>query len=512
MVHKKILGLVLVLGMAFCFPLLGQDSDSEPDDASLVSNPHRLSSGRFTQSFLPGDLEAFQAMGGLTQMAQAMDEADDQAQVHPATASYYSHLHPDQAAHYFPLKGGPVRVLSLNGGGIRGMAEAVFLAKIEAETGKRIWELYDVISGTSTGAILAMALTIKKPGTDAPYTAQEALKIYEEMGPEIFKRSTYDRLSHAGGLFGAEYDPNHRENAFVRYFGTARLSEALTHLVIPAYDLMTRKVVVFKTRHAKANPCDDYDVVDVLMGTSAAPTYFPPAEISSHGEEPNTIHAIDGGICANNPGLFSYVEARRLYPGPRDMLLVSLGTGASTKSIPVEKAQKWGNLQWIRPLIDCMMGGQDDATNYLLNSRLNRSKTHPNYYYFNPHLVNANDSLDDVSPANIQGLKTDSKAMLDSRSRDIQEVCERLLKGLGTPDPFAHPVHYSGVSGASHPLRRYQRLSLSRNPSPTHTSDVDEGVQTDEEELRAYSSAPVVGASMLLAVPPRPSSRALSEF
>src|SRR5665809_42463 len=132
----------------------------------------------------------------------------------------------------------PYRVLSIDGGGIRGLIPAKLLAEIERRTEKPVSELFDLTAGTSTGGILTLALAMPAEGVPA-WSAQELIGLYEREGPHIFSRSLRHRIRSADGLLDERYPADGLERALDTYFGTARLSEALTeavsytHLTLP---------------------------------------------------------------------------------------------------------------------------------------------------------------------------------------------------------------------------------------------------------------------------------------
>ena len=177
---------------------------------------------------------------------------------------------------------GPVKVLSIDGGGIKGIIPATVLAYIEERTGRPIASLFDLIAGTSTGGIIALGLT--KPGADgAPaYTARDGVELYVRDGPKIFSRPWYRRLP-LFQLFEERYPSGPIDEVFDRRFGNARLSESLTEVIITAYEIERRTPFFFKSRHAVDPSKRGYDFLmkDAARATAAAPTYFEPAKVKA---------------------------------------------------------------------------------------------------------------------------------------------------------------------------------------------------------------------------------------
>jgi uncharacterized protein len=216
------------------------------------------------------------------------------------------------------------RILSIDGGGIKGVLPASFLAQIEQVTGERVVDHFDLIAGTSTGGIIAMGLALGLP-------ASAILDFYRDFGPQIFgllSRSAW--ASRVDGLMRTmrrAVAPKHPakplREALERVFGDRCIGECLTRVIVPAYHGDRRSVYVFKTSH---HPRFEFDyrekIVDALLATAAAPTYLPPHQTSSGAV------LIDGGVWANNPAGMAAVEAVGVLGWkPSETRLLSLGCG-----------------------------------------------------------------------------------------------------------------------------------------------------------------------------------------
>ncbi|HXA53554.1 MAG TPA: patatin-like phospholipase family protein [Solirubrobacteraceae bacterium] len=338
-----------------------------------------------------------------------------------------------------------VKILSIDGGGIRGIIPAVVLAEIERRTGRRACELFDLMAGTSTGGIIALGVAVpdpKEPGRPR-WSAQDLVGMYEEEGPKIFHHSLLRTIDTVDGLFGERYDASGLEAALSQYMGEARLPQALTRLLITSYDIQHHEPFFFKsftpdphptaTAPREGVPRDtgvppqpaDYPMRTVARATSAAPTYFEPADVTAVEPPPDgppDYVLVDGGTFANNPAMCAYAEAARNHPGA-EQLIVSLGTGRLTESISYERAQKWGLIQWAHPLLDVMMDGASAAVDYQLDQLLGADRGH---YRMQTVLAGVSDSLDDASPANIKGLRKLAEEFLTRNAARVEQVCERL--------------------------------------------------------------------------------------
>src|SRR5215217_2723426 len=216
----------------------------------------------------------------------------------------------------------PVKVLCIDGGGIRGLIPALVLSEIERRTGRRTAELVDLVAGTSTGGILACALT--RPGADGRplYSADELAGIYIEEGPRIFHRSLLKRIFSLEGWVDERYDDAGLNAALLRYLADGRLSEALTDVLVTAYDIQDRFAFFFRSARARTDPTYDFPLFQVARATSAAPSYFEPAEATDVAAA-RTYPLIDGGIFAVNPSLCAYAD---VVAGAEELeLMLSLG-------------------------------------------------------------------------------------------------------------------------------------------------------------------------------------------
>jgi patatin-like phospholipase/acyl hydrolase len=319
-----------------------------------------------------------------------------------------------------------VKVLSIDGGGIRGIVPTIVLSDIEEITGERIADLFDLIGGTSTGGILALGLT--KPGEDGKpqYTAEELMHLYEEHGKKIFHRSIWRKVESAWSLLDEKYSPKGLEKVLDQYFGDTRLKEALKPLIIPAYEIESRAPWFFRSERAKFSTSYDFPMKVVARAASAAPTYFQPEKIMT---EDNIDYwaLVDGGVFANNPALCTYVEAKTIFPEDTDFLVVSLGTGELTRRINYEDAKDWGLAQWAHPILNVMFDGESDTVDYQMEKLVQHSAERRRYFRFQTRLDSGNDDIDDASEQNIRSLKVEAKEMIEKNSEELTLLCDLLV-------------------------------------------------------------------------------------
>ena len=338
-----------------------------------------------------------------------------------------------------------VRVLSIDGGGIRGVIPALVLAEIERLSGRPAAGLFDLIAGTSTGGIIALGVTVPDPSaSEHPrWSAQELARLYEEEGPKIFHHSLLRTVETADGLLVEKYAASGLEAALERYMGEARLPEALTDVLVTSYDIQRHEPFFFKSfsprPHATPDPSADrgespaepaqpadYPMKLVARATSAAPTYFEPEDLRAvapaRSGSPADFVLVDGGTFANNPAMCAYAEVARNHPGS-EPLIVSLGTGRPTGSISYRQAKDWGLVQWAHPLLGVIMDGASVAIDYQLNELLGPDRGH---FRFQSLLEGVSDSLDDASPANIEGLCQLARRYIASNADRLERVCALL--------------------------------------------------------------------------------------
>ncbi len=342
----------------------------------------------------------------------------------------------------------PIHILSIDGGGIRGVLPAAILTEIENRTGKRICELFDIIAGTSTGGILAVGLTV--PGEDGKtpkFTAEELGALYDKEGGKIFEQSF---LQKVGSIGDNAFGHKNIEALLKEYFGDAKLSDALTQVIVTSYEIEKRKTFYFNSRLAKESASEDFLVREVARATSAAPTYFEPTKVGPLG---NQFALVDGGVYANNPSMLAYVEAKTQYdlakaakPKPRGrvrqigsapvaarsveepFMMLSLGTGSSQKPYLYDDAKDWGLVGWVRPIVDILMQGVSETVDFqmrcLLPPRVEDNTRR--YYRLSTKLQPEHGDMSDASPEMISALKEYAAGIIRQEDKAIDELCAQL--------------------------------------------------------------------------------------
>ena len=314
----------------------------------------------------------------------------------------------------------PLRVLALDGGGIRGVIPATVLTELERRTGKRTAEMFDLIAGTSTGGILALGLTVPDPAAPGKprYRAEELVELYAEKGTTIFGLTLWRRLLTVFGLLGSKYAVRGITDTLHTFFGDTKLKDAVTEVLITSYDLESRDSWFLARHKAQEDEAYDFAMQDVARATSAAPTYFRPQQLSL---SPATA-MVDGGVFANNPAMCGYVEAIKLH-GEQDILVVSIGTGEVKTPISYRRARAWGLIGWVRPLIGIFMDGVAATVEHQLAWLLPDRLGQPRYFRFQVELPPGQGSMDDAKPAHIAVLKEQAQKIIDTNKDRIDDLC-----------------------------------------------------------------------------------------
>lgn len=327
-----------------------------------------------------------------------------------------------------------LRILSIDGGGIRGLIPALVLAELERLSGKAIGDCFDLLVGTSTGGILALGLALRDADGKPRLCAQDLADLYLHERNRIFHRDAWDALRNPGGLWDERYDAGGLERLLREVFGEARLKELNPEVMVTAYDLAQRDAFFFRTRKARKD--DRYDVPAwvAARATSAAPSYFEPVRIPYRGHEDEDV-LVDGGVFANNPGMCAYAEAcQQIREGHLEadgVLLVSLGTGRHVRPIPFEQCRDWGLARWTRPLIDIMFDGQSDTTDFQLRQLLPPGEDgRASYYRMQVDLEAELEDMDNVSPSCMEGLQKAARRLIAAHAVELRDLAERLKEPI----------------------------------------------------------------------------------
>lgn len=339
---------------------------------------------------------------------------------------------------------GRFRILSVDGGGIRGLISALVIDEIETRLSRRVErpvrmsEYFHLFAGTSTGGLIALALTAPKG-----ISAKDLAAFYTVDGPEIFSRSLARRLGSLWGFTGPKYSLDPLREAIEQRLGDSKVSEATRDLLVTSYDMNKSAPYFFKRWRALEAAERDFALIDPGLATSAAPTYFP-----SHGIDYRAL--VDGGVFAANPVIAAIAEAlgrRSDEPAklePDDLFVVSIGTGEFPTRYSQAEVSKWGKLGWITgggdepPILDAMLGGSSDGADYWAHMLLNHAPGEgvpaaeelgrgPRYYRLQVELFEAV-AMDDASEETLTVTLPQAAAQLiGERGPELDAIVEKLV-------------------------------------------------------------------------------------
>lgn len=314
-------------------------------------------------------------------------------------------------------------VLSIDGGGIRGIISAVWAHRLETLLGQPLHYHFDLFAGTSTGAILAAGLSQGK-------SAEECLNYYRLHGSTVFPLTAKRFLSRAKKLFTDGVSaPRYKSEGLVSVcqtvFGEEPLLSSLHKpTLITSYNLLNRRAQILKSHKPEHR---DIPLWSAVTASCSAPTYFP-AHVVRVGLA--DLPLIDGGVVATNPAGCAMAEAMRITRdndsglSTNDIVLVSLGTGQTTRNVSIDEAMTWGPLEWAPSIVDIVCDGGCDAVSYMAKNIL----APENFFRLQTRLDHANDDMDNADPANINALISVAEHYLNNKGgrEQIEKIAEKL--------------------------------------------------------------------------------------
>lgn len=348
------------------------------------------------------------------------------------------------------------KILSIDGGGIRGIIPCTILKFIEEQVGV-ISDTFDLVAGTSTGGIIALGVCTKTAEkNDKPRSASEMLDLYVNNGRTIFDGRKQKWLSNIidsvnpsiGDLLEKPYPSKSIEKLLKNYFGDSNLTDTATDVLITTYDMKKGRPFYYSSRLARQDDNENHLIREIARSTSAAPTFFEPNFFRYKGNQ--DVVAVDGGVVANNPSVLAYAEAKEFWkirqlansataiktfdpqviPIDADFpfFMLSIGTGYSTEPAQIDDIANWRSGRWIKPLlnnvfIQASVESTDYVMHHLLPPYLDQT---PRYQRFNVGLPASLTSMDDASPDSIARLQEISEQYVKKNRSKLLSVCELL--------------------------------------------------------------------------------------
>ena len=330
-------------------------------------------------------------------------------------------------------------ILSIDGGGIRGLVPATVIQALSSmlkEMGdeRPLYSHFDLVAGTSTGALIALALVMddigvqkdEGPGIPVYRTVRKGLfssrrildgYIVRSADPQCFQRLYLDNAKRIfssrgrflGAVFSDKYDPASLEDFLRASYRDTRLSDALVPVMVVSYDSLSGRGEVL----ASFNEWKDMYTRDAARASSAAPLYFPPFQTKT--PDGRDAFLLDGGIMANDPALLAYVQARRLYPGCRRFHILSLSTARGVYTFN-PKDSLTGMAGWAEPVMKMYPNAQMDLVGQTLSSL-----DDVDYVRIAGQLTKEKIRLDDTRPESMQILIDGAKRLVEENGRVLRD-------------------------------------------------------------------------------------------
>ncbi|KAK3127719.1 hypothetical protein QOZ80_7AG0577520 [Eleusine coracana subsp. coracana] len=351
-------------------------------------------------------------------------------------------------------------VLTIDGGGIRGLIPGTILAFLESKLQEldgpemQLADYFDYIGGTSTGGLITAMLTAPNEHKRPLAFARDINKFYQENGPQIFPQRWKITNTMIEVFKGPKYDGEVLHSKIQGLFGSTRLRDTLTNVVIPAFDVKILRHTIFSTFDAQTQPLKDVLLSDVCIATSAAPTYLPAHFFQTRNKvtgETRDFNLIDGGVAANNPTMVTINQITRraivdnnkkeVLPGvPTDygkFLVISIGTGTAkdAEMYTAKETAKWGIESWIfgkhgyTPIVDMFSYSSAGLVDYNVSILFQALGSEKNY------LRIQDDSLKDTEATVDVATKENMEELVHIGERMLGRTVSRVDMETGKPVP-----------------------------------------------------------------------------
>lgn len=322
------------------------------------------------------------------------------------------------------------KILSIDGGGIKGLYSARILEHLENKFDCRISDYFDLICGTSTGGILALTLSLKIPASDLA-------RFYIEKGPIIFPKKNKFNAIIRQLLWKGKYSDKPFKKELEGIFRDLKIKDCNNLLCIPTYVFTEARPWVFKYDH-KERPLDrDSNAlcVDVALATSAAPTYFPLSQISYYDNK----QFVDGGVWANNPTLVGLIEALTYFVGKgkefNSLKILSISSLSLTGGQKIKKKRARAFIDWRNDLFDLSMNGQSCFTHYFMDKMKDINDIPITYF----RIPSASISSDQESLIQMDNASKHALDLISGKGNDQGEIYKKLPE---VADFFSEVKHY----------------------------------------------------------------------
>lgn len=321
-----------------------------------------------------------------------------------------------------------INVLAIDGGGVRGIVPAVILDTIENRSRRSINDLFDLVVGTSTGGILSLGLVVDDQN-GSRRSARDMIDIYETMSNEIFPQSCYPVRAFKwlpSWFWKYQYSAKNLEANLDKTLGQKTIKQCTVPTVITSVDIKSNSLKLFKSYRACWCPSENFRVKDVARATSAAPTFFPMAQVQCDHNPTVIFSLVDGGMAANNPAAIALSESFNLYGNNKKINLISIGTGKVSR---VNDPQEYAYCLRARPTIDSMFGSQSDTVHKQLTDLCDGGMVGLNYKRLDVMISPEYEEMD--KPKNLSSLKILTEDFCKQNLFEISNIVDTLNNNLG---------------------------------------------------------------------------------
>ncbi|XP_068641241.1 patatin-like protein 1 [Aristolochia californica] len=375
-----------------------------------------------------------------------------------------------------PLYGHKITVLSIDGGGIRGIIPATILSFLESKLQEldgeeaRIADYFDVIAGTSTGSLVTAMLAAPGHNGRPLVVAKDIIPFYLKFSPVIFPQCIgqfSSIITKLKVLLGPKYDGKNLRKVTRDTLGGLRLHETITNVVIPTFDIKKLQPIVFSSYEAVNDSSKDALLSDICIGSSSAPTYLPAHYFETKDSKSNVkeFNLIDGAIAANNPtsvavrllmseslkAKVDYLPSNTVDYGR--FLVISLGTGTSKKEMKynAKMASKWGVLDWLythggSPLIDMFTQASVEMVDYHMLILFNSLHCEHNYLRIQDDMLTGDSSSADIA----------TKENLENLVRIGERLLQKPVSRMNLDTGILNPIENEGTNEEA--LIRFAKL------------------------------------------------------
>ncbi|XP_057975416.1 patatin-like protein 2 [Malania oleifera] len=386
-----------------------------------------------------------------------------------------------------PTYGNQITILSIDGGGIRGIIPGIILNFLESELQKldgedaRLADYFDVISGTSTGGLVTAMLAAPNEKNRPLFAAKDIKSFYLEQCPKIFPQNMCHAVKTMKAVVGPKYDGKYLHRLLKERLGNIRLHQTLTNIVIPTFDIKQLQPTIFSSYQVKFDPCLDAQLSDICIGTSAAPTYLPAHYFKTEDSKTGKVrefNLIDGGVAANNPALVSITEVEKeVHRGSKDFcpmkpteynrfLVLSLGTGSAKieAKYNATEAAKWGVLGWLTsggstPLVDVFTQASADMVDFHISTVFQALQCEENYLRIQDDTLSGEvHSVDVATKDNLEKLTKVGEGLL-------KKPVSRVNLGTGLSESLNQGSNEDALIRFAKALSKEKRLRDAKSPN-----------------------------------------------